>query len=108
MKVRTADDVVFFIDEAVVAHSRTLCALREDCDATTEVPLPTIYNRELQAICDYYLRRPSRDFTLAEVWPLLNAAHYLHMDELLDVLVQVPALYVNGETPEEIRRHFDL
>tara|TARA_A100001015_G_C14823616_1_gene645767 strand:+ start:36 stop:323 length:288 start_codon:yes stop_codon:yes gene_type:complete len=44
-----------------------------------------------------------------DIFPLLRAAHYLDAADLLElVCAKVSSMYLKGETPEEIRKIYNL
>ncbi|KAH7332154.1 hypothetical protein KP509_20G071800 [Ceratopteris richardii] len=135
VKLKSADDELFEVEEIVALESRTIKDIVEDIGIDCVIPLLNVSSQILSKIikyCRYHAlevpnkgegdgKRPAlseEDVThwdgkflevdQATLFDLILAANYLNIQSLLDLTCQRVADMIKEKTPEEIRRAFNI
>ncbi|XP_028774490.1 SKP1-like protein 1A isoform X2 [Neltuma alba] len=126
--LKSSDGKPFEVDEAVALQSQTIKHMIEvDC-ADGDIPLPNVTSKILAKVIEYCkkhvddanseekiseddLRAWDADFVRvdqATLFDLILAANYLNIKSLLDLTCQEVADMIKGQTPEELRKTFNV
>ncbi|KAL6213127.1 hypothetical protein ACLB2K_012574 [Fragaria x ananassa] len=126
LTLKSEDQEVFEIDEAVAIQSQTIKNMVEDGCADNAIPLPNVSGSILAKVIEYLkkhvkdeeskkddgsLKKFDKDFVKVDqsvLFDLILAANYLNIKELLDLTCQTVADMIKGKTPEEIRQTFNI
>ncbi|CAI8583520.1 unnamed protein product [Vicia faba] len=132
VNLKSNDGEIFEIDEAVAVESQTIKHLIEDdCADETGIPLPNVTSRILAKVIEYckkHVEAPKIDeygmpvdgkdmkkwdaeFVKVDqdtLFDLILAANYLDIKSLLDLTCKTVASMMDGRTPDEIRRTFNI
>ncbi|KAL3677581.1 hypothetical protein R1sor_027529 [Riccia sorocarpa] len=131
VKLRSSDDEMFEVDEAVAYESQTVKNMIEDTGTDNPIPLPNVSSKILSKVieyCKYHVENskssddkpatPEDEIKLwdadfvkvdqATLFDLILAANYLNIKNLLDLTCQTVADMIKGKTPEEIRKTFNI
>jgi S-phase kinase-associated protein 1 len=131
VKLKSSDDEMFEVDEAVAHESQTIKNMIEDTGTDAPIPLPNVSSKILAKVieyCRYHVEaakttddKPAvgeeevkawdADFVKVEqsvLFDLILAANYLNIKNLLDLTCQTVADMIKGKTPEEIRKTFNI
>jgi S-phase kinase-associated protein 1 len=129
--LKSFDGETFEIDEMVALEMQTIKAMIEDnCADDTGIPVPNVTGKILAKVIEYcnkHVEIPSseeekprneddlkawdKDFVnvdQATLFELILAANYLNIKNLLDLTCQTVADMIKGNTPEEIRKLFNI
>jgi S-phase kinase-associated protein 1 len=129
--LKSSDSETFEIDETVALELQTIKAMIEDnCADDTGIPVPNVTGKILAKVIEYcnkHVEIPSseeekprneddlkawdKDFVnvdQATLFELILAANYLNIKNLLDLTCQTVADMIKGNTPEEIRKLFNI
>ncbi|KAK2378993.1 SKP1 protein 1B [Trifolium repens] len=129
--LKSFDGETFEIDEMVALEMQTIKAMIEDnCADDTGIPVPNVTSKILAKVIEYcnkHVEIPSseeekprneddlkawdKDFVnvdQATLFELILAANYLNIKNLLDLTCQTVADMIKGNTPEEIRKLFNI
>ena len=127
--LKSSDEEIFEIEEAVALESETIKHMVEDGCADNAIPLPNVTSSILAKVLEYCnkhveegkdqdkddgespLKKWDADFIKVdqkELFDLIMAANYLNIKGLLDLTCQAVADMIKGKTPEEIRKHFNI
>nr|QKY15273.1 SKP1/ASK1 target protein binding component, putative kinetochore protein (SKP1/snRK) [Polytomella parva] len=134
IRLLTSDNQVIEVEEEIAFFSMTIKNVIEDTEGSEAIPLPNVPQRVLQKIikyCKYHVEANRRDESDArnykskeeiEAWDaefvkfediemlyrVLQAANYLDIKSLMDLLCKHVASMMKGKTPEEIRKTFNI
>ncbi|CAK8574895.1 unnamed protein product [Lathyrus sativus] len=131
VNLKSSDGEIFEIEEAVALESQTIKYMIEDgCADDTGIPLPNVTSKVLAKVIEYCKKhvevaagsdeRPADENTVntwdAEfvkvdqdtLFDLILAANFLDIKSLLDLTCKTVASMIDGKTPEEIRRTFNI
>jgi S-phase kinase-associated protein 1 len=131
VKLKSSDDEMFEVDEAVAFESQAVKNMIEDTGIDAPIPLPNVSSKILAKVieyCKYHVEnqktsedKPATpedeikawdaDFVKvdqATLFDLILAANYLNIKNLLDLTCQTVADMIKGKTPEEIRKTFNI
>jgi len=136
VKLNSSDEVEFDVPKAVAEMSVTIKNMLEDMEGVgsdTPIPLPNVTGKILEKVityCKYHLEHPTpasedkkdekrtddiipwdQEFCKvdqATLFELILAANYLDIKPLLDLTCKTVANMIKGETPEEIRKTFNI
>ncbi|XP_024362290.1 SKP1-like protein 1A [Physcomitrium patens] len=131
VKLKSSDDEMFEVDEAVAFESQAVKNMIEDTGIDAPIPLPNVSSKILAKVieyCKYHVenQKPSDDkqatpeeeikawdadfvkVDQATLFDLILAANYLNIKNLLDLTCQTVADMIKGKTPEEIRKTFNI
>ncbi|GLJ58815.1 hypothetical protein SUGI_1479070 [Cryptomeria japonica] len=131
VKLKSSDDEMFEVDEAVAFESETIKNMIEDTGVESVVPLPNVNSKILAKVieyCKYHVdaAKTSEETTAiseldvktwdkefvkvdqATLFDIILAANYLNIKKLLDLTCQTVADMIKGKTPEEIRKIFNI
>ncbi|CAM6042963.1 unnamed protein product [Sphagnum compactum] len=131
VKLKSSDDEMFEVEEAVAFESQTVKNMIEDTGMDHPIPLPNVSSKILAKVieyCKYHVDnqkstddKPAtpedevkawdQDFVKvdqATLFDLILAANYLNIKNLLDLTCQTVADMIKGKTPEEIRKTFNI
>lgn len=131
VKLRSSDDEMFEVDEAVAFESQAVKNMIEDTGKDAVIPLPNVSSKILAKVieyCKYHVDNQKQgedkppasedeikawdaDFVKvdqATLFDLILAANYLNIKNLLDLTCQTVADMIKGKTPEEIRKTFNI
>ncbi|PRQ21901.1 putative S-phase kinase-associated protein [Rosa chinensis] len=131
--LKSSDGKEFEIDEAVALQSQTIKHMVEDGSADNAIPLPQVTGVILAKIIEYLkkhaedkegkndddnqtdqeksLKKFDADFVKVEqsvLFDLILAAKYLNINKLLDLTCQTVADMIKVQSPETIRRVFNI
>ncbi|XGW27400.1 hypothetical protein V3C99_007755 [Haemonchus contortus] len=133
VKVVTKDDCVFHVPRDVIHMSKTINTMISDLgvDSNDPIPICNVNGVTMKKVLDWCAHHKN-DPPIAEdknktrtseisawdkqffsvdqetVFELILAANYLDISGLLDVACRVVANMINGKTPDEIRRTFNI
>jgi S-phase kinase-associated protein 1 len=131
VKLKSSDDELFEVDEAVAFESQTVKNMIEDTGTENAIPLPNVSSKILAKVieyCKYHvesqkssdekpavpedeIKQWDAEFVKvdqATLFDLILAANYLNIKNLLDLTCQTVADMIKGKTPEEIRKTFNI
>ncbi|KAL5072940.1 hypothetical protein RYX36_011924 [Vicia faba] len=132
VNLKSNDGELFEIDEAVAVESQTIKhMIEDDCADETGIPLPNVTSRILAKVIEYckkHVEAPKIDeygmpvdgkdmkkwdaeFVKVDqdtLFDLILAANYLDIKSLLDLTCKTVASMMDGRTPDEIRRTFNI
>ncbi|KAK6039143.1 Skp1 family, dimerization domain protein [Cooperia oncophora] len=133
IKIVTKDKCVFHVPRDVIHMSKTIKTMISDLgvDSSDPIPICNVYGIIMKKVldwCQYHKDDPpfvedenktktteisdwDRQFFNVDqgtVFELILAANYLDIRGLLDVACRTVANMINGKTPEEIRRTFNI
>ncbi|VDO31454.1 unnamed protein product, partial [Haemonchus placei] len=133
VKIVTKDDCVFHVSRDVIHMSKTINTMISDLGVDSSDPIPIcnvngVTMKKVLDWCAYHKNDPpladdksktgtseisawdKQFFSVDQetVFELILAANYLDISGLLDVACRVVANMINGKTPEEIRRTFNI
>lgn len=128
IKLKTADGVVYAVEPFIAKEMQTVQNFIDDDAATTAIPLPNVYSRELGRIIEYCrhhcLFRAAgaaankdgkgfdaefvKELGLEELRELTLAANYLNVKNLLDFLTQTIASLIENKSVEFVRKFFGI
>ncbi|GLJ36414.1 hypothetical protein SUGI_0731100 [Cryptomeria japonica] len=130
VKLKSSDDEMFEVDEAVAFESETIKNMIEDTGRENPVPLNLSSNILVKVIeyCNFHLdaaktseeksaiseedvKKWDQEFVKvdqATLFDLILGANYLNTKNLLDLTCQTVADMIKGKTPEEIRKIFNI
>uniref|UniRef100_A0A0C9RQB3 SKP1-like protein n=1 Tax=Wollemia nobilis TaxID=56998 RepID=A0A0C9RQB3_9CONI len=131
VKLKSSDDEMFEVDQAVAFESQTIKNMIEDTGTESAVPLPNVSSKILAKVieyCKYHVdaakatdeksaiseedvKTWDQEFVKvdqATLFDLILAANYLNIKNLLDLTCQTVADMIKGKTPEEIRKTFNI
>ncbi|KAJ7530072.1 hypothetical protein O6H91_15G077800 [Diphasiastrum complanatum] len=131
VKLRSSDEEMFEVDEAIAYESQTVKNMIEDTGTDSPIPLPNVSSKILAKVieyCKYHvdaqklgedkatipeeeIKTWDADFVKvdqATLFDLILAANYLNIKSLLDLTCQTVADMIKGKTPEEIRKTFNI
>ncbi|KAL3634334.1 SKP1-like protein 1A [Castilleja foliolosa] len=121
--LRTTDEEVFEVEEAVAVQSLTIKHIIEDDCADDVIPLPNVTGIILSKVIEYCKRHVDASYTDDELKALdaefvkvdqttlvdlILAANYLDIESLLDLTIQAVADIIKDKSPEELRRIFNV
>eukprot|EP00252_Welwitschia_mirabilis_P023609 TRINITY_DN6721_c0_g1_i1.p1 TRINITY_DN6721_c0_g1~~TRINITY_DN6721_c0_g1_i1.p1 ORF type:complete len:158 (-),score=27.32 TRINITY_DN6721_c0_g1_i1:293-766(-) len=131
VKLKSSDEELFEVDEAVAFESQTIKNMIEDTGTESAIPLPNVSSKILAKVIEYCkfhvdVQKATEDKTNASeedvkawdaefvkvdqgtLFDLILAANYLNIKNLLDLTCQTVADMIKGKTPEEIRKTFNI
>jgi S-phase kinase-associated protein 1 len=131
VKLKSSDDEMFEVDEAVAFESQAVKNMIEDTGMDHPIPLPNVSSKILAKVieyCKYHVDnqkagddKPATSEDEIKAWDLdfvkvdqatlfdlILAANYLNIKNLLDLTCQTVADMIKGKTPEEIRKTFNI
>ncbi|CAM6049350.1 unnamed protein product [Sphagnum compactum] len=131
VKLKSSDDEMFEVEEAVAFESQAVKNMIEDTGMDLPIPLPNVSSKILAKVieyCKYHvdnqkstddkpatpedeIKAWDQDFVKvdqATLFDLILAANYLNIKSLLDLTCQTVADMIKGKTPEEIRKTFNI
>ncbi|KAL6179016.1 hypothetical protein ACLB2K_050532 [Fragaria x ananassa] len=131
LTLKSEDEEVFEIEEAVAVQSQTIKHMVEDDCADNAIPLPNVKGPILAKVIEYLkkhvadaednneskkedaesLKEFDEEFVKVDqsvLFDLILAANYLNIKELLDLTCQAVADMIKGKTPEQIRETFNI
>jgi S-phase kinase-associated protein 1 len=131
VKLKSSDDEMFEVEEAVAFESQAVKNMIEDTGMDHPIPLPNVSSKILAKVieyCKYHVDnqkstddKPATPEDEIKVWDqdfvkvdqatlfdLILAANYLNIKSLLDLTCQTVADMIKGKTPEEIRKTFNI
>jgi S-phase kinase-associated protein 1 len=131
VKLKSSDDEMFEVDEAVAFESQAVKNMIEDTGIDAPIPLPNVSSKILAKVieyCKYHVEnqktsedKPATPEDEVKAWDaefvkvdqatlfdLILAANYLNIKNLLDLTCQTVADMIKGKTPEEIRKTFNI
>jgi S-phase kinase-associated protein 1 len=131
VKLKSSDDEMFVVEEAVAFESQAVKNMIEDTGIDAPIPLPNVSSKILAKVieyCKYHVdnQKASEDkpatpedeikawdadfvkVDQATLFDLILAANYLNIKNLLDLTCQTVADMIKGKTPEEIRKTFNI
>ncbi|CAM6088222.1 unnamed protein product [Calypogeia fissa] len=131
VKLKSSDDEMFEVDEAVAYESQTVKNMIEDTGTDSAIPLPNVSSKILAKVIEYCryhvesqkvsdekpavpedeIKQWDAEFVKvdqATLFDLILAANYLNIKNLLDLTCQTVADMIKGKTPEEIRKTFNI
>ncbi|GAQ80479.1 SCF ubiquitin ligase [Klebsormidium nitens] len=131
VKLKSSDDEMFEVDEAVAHESQTIKNMIEDTGVDAPIPLPNVSSKILAKVIEYCryhvdaakttddkpavgeedVKTWDAEFVKVEqsvLFDLILAANYLNIKNLLDLTCQTVADMIKGKTPEEIRKTFNI
>ncbi|KAL6289139.1 hypothetical protein ACE6H2_006649 [Prunus campanulata] len=127
--LKSSDDEIFEVEEAVAVQSQTIKHMVEDNCANNAIPLPNVTSSTLAKVIEYCKKHHEEEVAangenieeILKNWDakfmkvdqsilfaLILAANYLNIKSLLDLTCQVAADMIKGKTPEEIRKTFNI
>ncbi|BFG20856.1 hypothetical protein CerSpe_071300 [Prunus speciosa] len=127
--LKSSDDEIFEVEEAVAVQSQTIKHMVEDNCANNAIPLPNVTSSTLAKVIEYCKKHHEEEeaangenreeilknwdamFVKVDqsiLFALILAANYLNIKSLLDLTCQVAADMIKGKTPEEIRKTFNI
>ncbi|XP_059072041.1 SKP1-like protein 1B [Cryptomeria japonica] len=107
VKLKSSDDEMFEVDEAVAFESETIKNMIEDTGVESVVPLLNVNSK----ISELDVKTWDKEFVKvdqATLFDIIQAANYLNIENLLDLTCQTVADMIKGKTPEEIRMIFNI
>ncbi|CAK9859814.1 unnamed protein product [Sphagnum jensenii] len=131
VKLKSSDDEMFEVEEAVAFESQAVKNMIEDTGMDHPIPLPNVSSKILAKVieyCKYHVDnqkasddKPTTSEDEIKAWDLdfvkvdqatlfdlILAANYLNIKNLLDLTCQTVADMIKGKTPEEIRKTFNI
>ncbi|XP_057959192.1 SKP1-like protein 1A [Malania oleifera] len=129
LRLKASDGIVFEVEENVAMESETikLIFLEDVVSREAPVPLPNVSGKILAKVLEFCKvraeLRPRSDFNEkikdfkkdfakdeddATLIALLNAANYLNINDLLDLLCQKVADLIKDKSVEEVRQFFGI
>ncbi|KAH7332141.1 hypothetical protein KP509_20G070500 [Ceratopteris richardii] len=110
VKLKSADDELFEVEEIVALESRTIKDIVEDIGTDCVIPLLNVSSQILSKTIKYcrYHALEFLEVDQATLFDLILAANYLNIQSLLDFTCQRVADMIKEKTPEEIRRAFNI
>ncbi|CAM6041351.1 unnamed protein product [Sphagnum compactum] len=131
VKLKSSDDEMFEVEEAVAFESQAVKNMIEDTGMDHPIPLPNVSSKILAKVieyCKYHVEnqkasddKPATSEDEIKAWDLdfvkvdqatlfdlILAANYLNIKNLLDLTCQTVADMIKGKTPEEIRKTFNI
>jgi S-phase kinase-associated protein 1 len=131
VKLKSSDDEMFEVEEAVAFESQAVKNMIEDTGMDHPIPLPNVSSKILAKVieyCKYHVDnqkasddKPATSEDEIKAWDLdfvkvdqatlfdlILAANYLNIKNLLDLTCQTVADMIKGKTPEEIRKTFNI
>ncbi|XP_059065400.1 SKP1-like protein 1B [Cryptomeria japonica] len=131
VRLKSSDDEMFEVDQAVVFESETIKNMIEDTGVESVVPLPNVSSNILAKVmeyCKYHVeaaktseeksaiseedvKKWDQEFVKvdqATLFDLILAANYLNINNLLHFTCQTVADMIEGKSPEEIRKTFNI
>ncbi|KAI3926294.1 hypothetical protein MKW98_028430 [Papaver atlanticum] len=122
--LKSSDGETFDVEESVALQSQTIKHMIEDDCADNGIPLPNVTSKILAKVIEYCRKHddPTDDkdkdlkdwdaefvkVDQATLFDLILAANYLNIKSLLDLTCQTVADMIEGKTPEEIRKTFNI
>ncbi|XP_020193292.1 SKP1-like protein 1 isoform X4 [Aegilops tauschii subsp. strangulata] len=120
--LKSSDGQEFDVEEAVAMESQTIRHMIEDDCADNDIPLPNVDSKILSKVIEYCKKHvqasPKPDLKSfdaefvkvdrATLFDLILAANYLNIKGLLDLTCQTVADMIKDNTPEEIRKIFNI
>ncbi|BFG20857.1 hypothetical protein CerSpe_071310 [Prunus speciosa] len=136
--LKSSDDEIFEVEEAVAVQSQTIKHMVEDNCANNAIPLPNVTSSTLAKVIEYCKKHHEEEYCkkyheeeaaangenreeILKNWDamfvnvdqsilfaLILAANYLNIKSLLNLTCQVAADMIKGKTPEEIRKTFNI
>ncbi|CAK8530868.1 unnamed protein product [Lathyrus sativus] len=115
--LRTADDVVFEVERALVKNMKTLQDIVDADDAKLNViPLPNVSGNHMTMIIEYYRLSDAgkvKEFSVEkldneELKDFLLAVHYLNIDSLFEFLTQAVANRIENRSVRYVREYFGI
>ncbi|GLJ36415.1 hypothetical protein SUGI_0731140 [Cryptomeria japonica] len=131
VRLKSSDDEMFEVDQAVAFESETIKNMIEDTGVESVVPLPNVNSKILAKVieyCKYHVdaAKTTEETTAisegdvkkwdqeyvkvdqATLFDLILAANYLNINNLLHFTCQTVADMIEGKSPEEIRKTFNI
>ncbi|GLJ36407.1 hypothetical protein SUGI_0730930 [Cryptomeria japonica] len=131
VKLKSSDDEMFEVDKAVAFESETIKNMIEDTGVESVVPLPNVSSNILVKVieyCNYHVdaaktseeksaiseedvKKWDQEFVKvdqATLFDVILGANYLNIKNLLDLTCQTVADIIEGKSPEEIRKTFNI
>nr|GEW32126.1 SKP1-like protein 1B [Tanacetum cinerariifolium] len=126
--LKSSDGETFKLDEMAALESQTIKHMVEDECVDTVIRLPNVTSRILSKViesCKKHVEAPKTEDKVAEedlksfdtdfvkvdqdtLFDLILAANYLNIKSLLDLTCQTVVDMIEGKTPEEIRKTFNI
>lgn len=127
VKLRTSDEEIFELEEAVVVRLETVKKLLEECDAGDVIPVANVDSRTLRKVLEWCEKHADAaaaggeemkawdaeffrvdDGKVEKLFPLVLAANYLEVQQLVDQSCQTIADHIKDQKVEEVRRIFNI
>ncbi|GLJ36416.1 hypothetical protein SUGI_0731180 [Cryptomeria japonica] len=131
VSLKSSDDEMFEVDQAVAFASETIKNMIEDTSVESVVPLPNVNSKILAKVieyCKYHVdaAKTTEETTAiseggvkkwdqeyvkvdqATLFDLILAANYLNINNLLHFTCQTVADMIEGKSPEDIRKTFNI
>ncbi|XP_050231347.1 SKP1-like protein 1B [Mercurialis annua] len=121
--LKASDGDTFEVEQAVASVSETIKLMIEDGCADGVIPVPNVTGKILSLVIEYAKKHNETTATEEDIknwdgdfikvdqnilFDLVLAANYLNMKDLLDLTCQTVADMIKGNTPEEIRKMFNI
>jgi S-phase kinase-associated protein 1 len=124
--LKSGDEKEFIVPEAVAVQSWILRHMIEDDCAQNAIPLPQVTALILNMVINYCWQHVDAappgiseeerrnwdkqfvDVDLDTLYDLMNAAHHLEIEGLLQLTTQKAADVIKGKTVQEIRQMFNI
>ncbi|KAK4712571.1 hypothetical protein R3W88_007084 [Solanum pinnatisectum] len=104
LTLRTCDGKEFVLDEAIAVRSQTIKNMVEvDC-VSNVIPLPNVHSKTLIKVIEYWKKHSEEGVSKGMLMDFDKA----FVNEILDMMCQKVADRIKRETPEEIRKKFDI
>ncbi|XP_058729140.1 SKP1-like protein 1A [Vicia villosa] len=133
VNLKSSDGEIFEVDEAVALESQTIKhMIEDDCADETGIPLPMVTSKILAKVIEYCkkhsepaktdeydmpvdeddIKKWDAEFVKIDdqdtLFDLILAANFLDIKSLLDLTCKAVAGMMDGKTPEEIRKTFNI
>ncbi|GMY33230.1 SKP1-like protein 1A [Fagus crenata] len=120
--IKTGDNKVFEIDEAIAMQMTTVKNLSEVIDSSASIILPNVKSAALANLINYCNKKVEfnnqekvmkaygdellKKLTLVEVMDTILAANFLSFEEALDFFSQAVADHIMFKSPSYVRKYF--
>lgn len=132
INLKSSDGEIFEIDQEVALESQTIKhMIEDDCADDTGIPLPNVTSKVLAKVIEYCkkhveaaaansderrvdendIKTWDAEFVKVDqdtLFDLILAANYLDIKSLLDLTCKTVAAMIDGKTPEQIRKTFNI
>ncbi|GJW91091.1 SKP1-like protein 1A [Tanacetum coccineum] len=123
-----SDGETFVIDEEVALQSKAIKNMIEDDCADAVIPLPKVTSDILSKVIQYCMKHAESSkkteqaaedelkefddvfsrYDRPDMFDIIEAANYLNIEKLQDLMCQSVANWMRGKPPKEIREYFKI